>query len=377
MINNISIDYNDLRKINVIAAREVICRVFDQTKYVSQTAKTLNTTCKTVRKALSKRDSGNLDDSSRAPTIVHNKTKPDIEQLIIKIKNETNFGPRNIHFELLDKYNIDISKHTIRNIVRRNRDKIKRKINYIRRKEKREFVDWYNAKPFEIVQVDLKHIIDKKALSQEQIDHILSFDLPIYQWSAQDVNSRFKLIGFSKEKTWSNGLVWYLWITSWLRKNGVDCKIVYTVDNGEEFGGKSWLKVRELNKVLGGFGCKVIQNHKGHCEENAHVERSHRTDDDEFYIPKILEIKNNQSLYEKAFEYIYYFNNVRRHSSLDDKRPFEHLKEQTPNICDNIRYVQPIILDGVSANLLPWGGYHVLAQNRLFEHSTLLLSIMI
>jgi len=363
MINNISLNYNDLRKINAVAARQVVCKVFDQTKNICQTANTLCTTCKTVRKALRKRANGCLEDDSRAPIVVHNKTCPEIEDLVIEIKNKTNFGPRNIHFELLDHHKIDISKHTIRNILRRNGTRIKRKVNYVRRKEKREFVDWYNAKPFEVVQIDLKYIIDKKALSQQQIEHIFTFDLPMFQWSAIDVNSRFKLIGYSKEKTWTNGLVWYLWVTSWLRKNGVDCRIVYTVDNGEEFGGKAWLKMKELNKILGGFGCHVIQNHKGHCEENAHVERSHRTDDDEFYIPKIMECKDTQTFYNKAFEYIYYYNNLRRHSALNDKSPFQYLKEQSPNICDNIRYVQPVILDKISANLLPWGGYHVMAKN--------------
>ena len=370
MINKIFLNYNDLRKINAVAAREVVCKVYDQTGKVVETAKLLKTTRKTVRKALKKRKKGCLADDSRAPVVVHNKTDTELEELVIRIKNKTNFGPRNIHFELLDVHKITLSKHTIRNILKRNRGLIKRKVNYVRRKEKREFVDWYKAKPFEIVQIDLKHIIDKKALSQEQIDHVFSFDLPMYQWSAIDVNSRFKLIGYSKEKTWSNGLIWYLWVTSWLRKNGVDCRIVYTVDNGEEFGGKAWLKVKELNKILSGFGCHVIQNHKGHCEENAHVERSHRTDDDEFYIPKILECKDQQSFYNEAFKYIYYYNNLRRHSSLKDKRPFEYLKGQLPNICDNIRYVQPVMLDRISANLLPWGGYHVLAKNlRCIWHS--------
>jgi hypothetical protein len=58
------------------------------------------------------------------------------------------------------------------------------------------------------------------------------------------------------------------------------------VDNGEEFGGKSWMKVKELRKPTRGFGCRIIQNHKGHPEENAYLGRSHKTDDEEFYIPR-------------------------------------------------------------------------------------------
>jgi len=88
------------------------------------------------------------------------------------------------------------------------------------------------------------------------------------------VNSRFKLIAYSREKSWTNGLCFYLWTISWLRCHGVTATIVFTVDRGEEFGGQSWLKVQELRQL--------IQNHKGHPEENAHLERSHRTDNEEF-----------------------------------------------------------------------------------------------
>jgi len=163
---------------------------------------------------------------------------------------------------------------------------------------------WYSAKPFEIVQVDLKYIRDHKARTKEQIIHLDRYRIPNYQWSALDVNSRFKLIGYSREKSWTNGLCWYLWVISWLRAYGVKTETVFTVDNGEEFGGQSWLKVTELRKLIEGFGCRLIQNHKGHCEENAHVERSHRTDDDEFYIPRVSHIHKEQDLLDEALGYI-------------------------------------------------------------------------
>jgi hypothetical protein len=175
--------------------------------------------------------------------------------------------------------------------------------------------------------MDLKHIRDQKALSKEQILHLDKHSIPNYQWSAIDVNSRFKMIAYSREKSWTNGLSWYLWVISWLRSHGVKCEIVFTVDNGEEFGGKSWMKVKELRKLIAGVGCRLIQNHKGHCEENAHVERSHRTDDDEFYIPRCLHFSNEHSLLDEALGYIYYYNNVREHSSLDYQTPIDTLKQ--------------------------------------------------
>ena len=233
------------------------------------------------------------------------------------------------------------------------------------RKEKREFVDWYSAKPFEIVQMDVKHIRDQKALSKEQIIHLDRYRIPNYQWGALDVNSRFKLIAYSREKSWTNGLCWYLWVISWLRSHGVKAQIVFTVDNGEEFGGKSWMKVKELRKLISGFGCRLIQNHKGHAEENAHLERSHRTDDEEFYIPRVFAISSEANLLQEAMGYLYYYNNVREHSSLNYKTPFAYLEEQTTTVHDTIRFAQPFILDDVSVKLGPWSGYNVLAQHPI------------
>jgi len=145
---------------------------------------------------------------------------------------------------------------------------------------------------------------------------------------------------------------------------GVKSSIVFTVDNGEEFGGQSWVKVTELRKLIRGFGCRLIQNHKGHCEENAHLERSHRTDDEEFYIPRVLDIKSEADLLDEAMGYIYYYDNIREHSALSYQTPFSYLKRQLPDISDKIRFVIPIILDEVSVKLGPWSGYHVLAQHQ-------------
>lgn len=109
---------------------------------------------------------------------------------------------------------------TIHHILRKNKDRIKYK-KLFRKHEKREFVDWYSAAPFEIVQIDLKEIRDQKALSKAQIIHLDRFDIPNYQWGAIDISSRFKLIAYSREKTWTNGLCFYLWVISWLRSHGL------------------------------------------------------------------------------------------------------------------------------------------------------------
>jgi len=361
------IDYKQLRKINPEAARQAVVEYLKTNNHnVSEAAFIFGINRAVVYDIIRRSEEGDLKDRSKIPKHQPRRTPAAIEDRVIEIKNKTGFGPERLSRYLQKHEGISVPAGTIRHIIRRNKRRVNCRLSRHRtRKEKREFIDWYSAKPFEIVQIDLKYIRDHKALTKEQIVHLDQCDIPNYQWSALDVNSRFKLIAYSREKSWTNGLCWYLWVISWLRSHGVKASIVFTVDNGEEFGGKSWMKVRELRKLISGFGCRLIQNHKGHCEENAHLERSHRTDDDEFYIPRALEIKSEAALLNEAMGYIYYYNNVREHSSLNYQTPFSFLKAQMPEINDKIRFVTPIMLDKVAVGLGPRSGYHVLAQHRV------------
>ncbi len=365
------VDYKQLRKINPEAARRAVIEYLKTNGHnISQAALIFNINRTVVYDTISKEKEGDLKDRSKAPKHQPRKTPQVIEDKVIEVKNKTRLGAKRLSRYLKQHEGIPVPSGTVGHILRRNKKGINYRLRSPRvRKEKREFIDWYSAKPFEIVQVDLKYIRDHKALTREQSMHLDHYDIPNYQWSALDVNSRFKLIAFSREKSWTNGLRWYLWVISWLRSHGVKSSIVFTVDNGEEFGGKSWMKVTELRKLIRGFGCWLIQNHKGHCEENAHLERSHRTDDDEFYIPRVLGIRSEAELLKEAMGYIYYYNNVREHSALNWETPFSYLKAQLPDISDKIRFVIPIMLDRVSVELGPWSGYHVLAQHPVSSNA--------
>jgi len=368
------IDYKTLRAINPVAARRAVLEYLASCGHnIAHTARAFGITRPVVYDILAKQNGGNLHDRPKTPKHQPRKTPPHIEDQVIAARNKTRLGPKRLQLYLAKHEDLHLSWATIRHILRRNRHRLNPPIPLRRQgSSPRPFVDWYTAKPFQIVQIDLKHIRDHKALSREQMVHLDRYSLPNYQWNALDVNSRFKLIAYSREKSWTNGLCFYLWAISWLRSHGVSTSIIFTVDHGEEFGGQSWLKVQDLRKLIGGFGCKLIQNHKGHAEENAHLERSHRTDDEEFYIPRVLHIKSERELLEEALGYIYYYNNVREHSSLGYNTPYQHLKQQLPEVDENIRFVVPILLDKVAVALGPWSGYNVLAQHRVPGGSTLL-----
>ena len=360
------IDYKQLRSINAETARQAVLEYLQSVGgNVSQTARVFGINRCVVYDILKKQAGGDLSDLPCTPKHQPHKTPSSIEDQVIEAKNKTRLGPIRLSLYLAKYEHVQIAPGTIRHIIRRNRHRLTYKLlTSKQRKMQRPFVDWYSAKPFEIVQIDLKYIRDQKALTKEQIIHLDQYHIPNYQWSAMDVNTRFKLIGYSREKSWTNGLCWFLWVISWLRSHGVKCEIQFTVDNGEEFGGKSWMKVQELRKMIAGFGCRLIQNHKGHCEENAHIERSHRTDDDEFYIPRTLDIVSVDSLLDQSMGYIYFYNNIREHSALNYQTPFHTLKSRLPDIDDDIRYSIPFLLDDAAVKIGFWSGYNVLAQNR-------------
>ena len=363
----IRLDYQELRRSSPIAARQAILQILKAHKgNVSQTAQVLNISRATVYKAIRKKEAGDLHDASRAPKHVHNKTNKKLEERVLEIHKQTGFGPVRIKEELEEVDDLYLSPHTIRNIIRRNKSKGKKQRSA--NKTERQFVDWYSAKAFEVVQIDLKYIVDQKALSMEQIHHIHTRNLPRYQWTAIDVNSRFRLMAYSYEKTWTNGLAWFLWVLSWLRSHGVTSHVVFTVDRGEEFGGKSWLKVHELKKLLSDFGCSFVQNRAGHPEENPHIERSHRTDDDEFYIPRILSIDSPKDFFFEAMNYLYYYNVHRRHSSLGRLPPYSYLSKSVTGLDDKIKFIPPIFLDYLAVQLGDWCGYHLLASHPIYSY---------
>lgn len=128
MRNTTPLDYQELRTISPKAARQARLQILKANKgKVSQTARMLGITRRTVYKAMTKREAGNLDDASRAPKVVHNKTPKEAEEKVVLLKRKTNYGPLRLKEEPEALDGMLTSEHTIRNILRRNKAKTKLK----------------------------------------------------------------------------------------------------------------------------------------------------------------------------------------------------------------------------------------------------------
>jgi len=88
---------------------------------------------------------------------------------------------------------------------------------------------------------------------------------------------------------------------SWLRCFGIEKETFWQEDWGEEFGGDNPEKLRKLNeKYYRPYRAVLGRAPKGRHGYQGRVERSHRTDDEEFYIPFLLSIKNENELLRYA-----------------------------------------------------------------------------
>lgn len=367
---DILLNYYSLYKLNPETARAVMLEVFTQTGNISKTARMFSTTRKVVQLAIKKQENGNLADRSHTAKTVHNKTDYLVEEKVIAFKNSTKFGYRRVAKNLREEQGLEIKDSTVRNILNRARGKDLLKGEKVRNSNGKavRFYDWYKAEPFEIIQTDLKEILDKKALPQEVYHHLQRYNLPLYQWTAECVNTRIRFLCYSYEKSFTNGLTFYLMVIAWLRAHNIRTELVFTVDWGEEFGGKSRQKITDLRKLLKPLGATIHQNHKGQSQENGFVERSHRTDDEEFYIPRLQTIKTNNQFFLEALNWEWYYNTKRDHTGegMNDSTPYQKLQKQYYWIPKDICAFPPLLLDNISTNIGPWGGYNLLAH---YQHT--------
>ena len=185
--------------------------------------------------------------------------------------------------------------------------------------------------------------------------------VPLYQFTAIDVRTRLRFLAYGQQKSFSNGWAFLLLVVFWLRAFGVKQRIVIQTDWGDEFGGDEGKKIAWMNQRLSLFDSEITRIYKGRKEQNGYVERSHRTDDEELYIPYGTEIKDTNSLFLIAYSWLRYYNTRRRHSgdNLDNKTPIEYAKEVMPELNRDIALFPPVILDNLSSSSFWKGGKDV------------------
>lgn len=188
----------------------------------------------------------------------------------------------------------------------------------------------------------------------------------MYQWTFCEARSRLRFLAYSRQCTRSNGKLFATLVLAWLRGWGIDTCLVWQTDSGEEFGGKSPRTLEELQKTLyEPWNAQLARIPLGRKGYNGRVERSHLTDDEEFYLPMILNWKSADDLLKSAQAWQYVYNVKRPHfgKGMGGLSPLAKLQSLGYNrIDDNFSLFPVLMLDDLNP-LLP--GNDVLTMDSL------------
>lgn len=155
--------------------------------------------------------------------------------------------------------------------------------------------------PGELIQIDTKYLNGRRR----------------FQYTAVDVVSRWRYIRAYNKQTQENTIDFLKRLIKKAEDKGIRILMIQT-DNGHEF--QAYVTEYLLNV---GIAHQYIWIHTP--DQNGVVERSHRTDDDEFYHLKETQDMTLEELNQALDEWIEYYNTKRLHFSLNFATPEEYL----------------------------------------------------
>jgi len=312
------------------------------------------------------RDDGvkGLGDRSRRPHRSPSRTQAQTEDVVVEAKKATGYGRKRLAWYLGREKGLVLSPHTIRPILRRN--------GFTGRKTKRKTFypahwAWEEGGPFALAQVDVKDVLDRGALGTKLWDHLAKRKLARYQWTFLEGRTRLRFLSWSHEITLTNGLCFMGLVMLGLRGHGIEGEGAWQTDWGEEFGGSNPQKLPRLQERHSALlGAKLARIPLGRKEHNGRVERSHRRDDEEFYLPFLAKVRTEAGLLNKAAGWMYSSNLERPHygEGMDGKPPFQVLRQLGYDLPQEFALFPPLVLDRIRADWALRGGNDLLAHYR-------------
>ncbi|NIO00259.1 MAG: helix-turn-helix domain-containing protein, partial [Anaerolineae bacterium] len=364
---------------NPVEARRCLVQTYQETGNYSETARRWHTSRHLVRKWVRRYQAegeAGLQDRSRRPHHCPRHTPPQVEQQVMEAWEKTHYGRRRLAL-YLRRQKLVISPHTIRHILRRHRPPHTPK----RRKPLYPaHWAWEVEDAFSLLQTDVKDVLDKGALGTEITTHLSRCRLPRYQWTACDGRTRLRFLAYSHRNNRTNGLAFMILVLLWLRAFDVDISVTFQTDWGQEFGGDNPEQVARLSqRFLAPLMGQLGRYPKGRKGYNGRVERSHRTDDEEFYRPYLLHIPDTGQFLFYAQRWEYFYNVLRPHfgTGMEESPPLAVLQRLGYTGSRAIASFPPVLLDNMSTDLLmacdPQGGNDLLAHYTLAEFATIAL----
>lgn len=279
---------------------------FQHGKNVSLTARRFGIQRKTLRRWLKRMKQEGLrglcDRSSRPHELRKPQTHPSVVKAILELRQARPFWSKYKLHTVLKRHGVVVSASTIGRTLKRYgfiSEKVSRKHRKAALHPKKRYPrGLVIRRPGDLVQIDTKHA--------GYIGGAKS-----YQFTAIDVLTRLRVLESSPSLS-SRHAAKFFQVCQ--REFPFPIRAVQH-DNGSEFRGA-------FEKQLAQLGITQYFTHVRSPKENSYVERSHRTDKEEFYGQYIHDTFPQRQRALKRWQVSY--NTERPHQALDQRTPFEY-----------------------------------------------------
>jgi transposase InsO family protein len=257
-------------------------------------------------------DISSLEKRPRRPRSHPKKTPQQIVDKIIRLRQQTSYGPERLQFHLQEQYGIHVAKSTIGHILKRE-NLIPAKTTKPRKKHPKRY---QMPDPGDLIQMDVKYVPYRIRGEQH------------YQYTALDDCTRWRFAKIYYDLSVNNTQAFFKEL---LKAAPFKIKTLQT-DNGPEFTYKFISDPKCIDKLPKPHPLDILcQKHNirhklippGQCQINGKVERSHRIDEEEFYRLKTYKsLKEIQSAFQT---WISNYNLKRPHGGINKMTPIQKL----------------------------------------------------
>jgi transposase InsO family protein len=255
------------------------------------------------RTAYRKRGEGGLINGKPIPKWHANRTPPEVEEKVLHLRRKYHLGPIRIVWYLERYHGIKISDAGVYRILRRHGLNRLPRGTRLRKVHTKRYA---KQVPGHHIQMDVKFLTFRGKCGQT---------IRRFQFTAIDDATRVRALKIYKKHTQENAIDFVDYV---IEKLPFRIREIRT-DNGHEFQAKFHWHVEDK-------GIRHAYIKPSSPQLNGKVERSHRSDSQEFY--QLLSYKGDVDLEAKLAEWESFYNFSRPHGAFNGKTPYEALREK-------------------------------------------------